>query len=178
VFRGSWEEIGELLEGVSAALSDMEALTGRLVFTPLGRAVEVGWLTRPDERDHNHDDSEGELESEGRIGVDGIALRLDERPGDDHVVRGLHSFDLVLLDLAKPPGVGVDGEGVPAWGRGLAIGRRGDHEAVDDAEVEAVADQLVGGGVAGWAARAVRPIVKPVTQQRINRWNRMMTTFS
>lgn len=48
LFRGSWEEIGELLSAVSDAVVHVDALTGRLVFTPLGGAVDVSWLTTPD----------------------------------------------------------------------------------------------------------------------------------
>lgn len=51
LFRGSWEEIGELLSEVSAALSNLETLSGQLVFTPLGAPINVGWLTVPDPRD-------------------------------------------------------------------------------------------------------------------------------
>jgi Domain of unknown function (DUF4062) len=51
LFRGAWEEIGELLNAVSEALSNLDALTGQLVFTPLGQPVGVGWLTTPDRRD-------------------------------------------------------------------------------------------------------------------------------
>lgn len=51
LFRSSWEEIGELLSAVSEALSNRDALAGRLVFTPVGQPVNVGWLNPPDQRD-------------------------------------------------------------------------------------------------------------------------------
>ncbi len=34
LFRGSWDEVGQLLNAVSGALSNLDALAGRLVFTP------------------------------------------------------------------------------------------------------------------------------------------------
>lgn len=51
LFRGSWGEIGELLAAVSEALAKVDAIAGRLVFTPLDHAVAVSWLTPPDPRD-------------------------------------------------------------------------------------------------------------------------------
>ena len=49
--RGSWDEVGELLEETAKALSNLESLTGGLVFTPLRAPIEVGWRTPPDARD-------------------------------------------------------------------------------------------------------------------------------
>jgi len=40
-----------LLEEAAKALSNLESVTGGLVFTPLGAPVEVGWRTPPDSRD-------------------------------------------------------------------------------------------------------------------------------
>lgn len=51
LFRGSWDEVGQLLNAVSGALSNLDALAGRLVFTPIGAPVGVSWLTPTDARD-------------------------------------------------------------------------------------------------------------------------------
>jgi len=51
LFRGSWEEIGELLSAVSEALAQVDSMAGQLVFTPIGAPVSVEWLTPPDSRD-------------------------------------------------------------------------------------------------------------------------------
>ncbi|MGP0109163.1 MAG: hypothetical protein ACLPR9_09945 [Acidimicrobiales bacterium] len=51
LFRGSFGEIGELLFEVGKALRDLPAVTGALVFTPIGRKVEVAWRTPSDTRD-------------------------------------------------------------------------------------------------------------------------------
>ena len=51
LFRGFWDEVGQLLNAVSGALSNLDALAGRLVFTPIGAPVGVSWLTPTDARD-------------------------------------------------------------------------------------------------------------------------------
>lgn len=51
LFRGSWEEVGELLNAVSDALAQLDTLGGPLSFTPIGTPVTVQWLTAPDQRD-------------------------------------------------------------------------------------------------------------------------------
>lgn len=51
LFRGSWEEVGELLSAVSDALAQLDTLGGPLSFTPIGTPVTVEWLTAPDQRD-------------------------------------------------------------------------------------------------------------------------------
>jgi hypothetical protein len=51
LFRGSWEEVGELLSAVSHALAQLETLGGPLSFAPIGTPVTVDWLTSPDPRD-------------------------------------------------------------------------------------------------------------------------------
>ncbi|MGO9583457.1 MAG: DUF4062 domain-containing protein [Acidimicrobiales bacterium] len=50
LFRGSWEEIGELLAAVSDALANLSTMAGQLTFTPVGAPVNVEWLTAPDTR--------------------------------------------------------------------------------------------------------------------------------
>jgi hypothetical protein len=51
LFRGSWEEVGELLSSVSDALAQLDTLGRPLSFTPIGTPVTVEWLTAPDQRD-------------------------------------------------------------------------------------------------------------------------------
>ena len=51
LFRGSWEEVGELLSAVSDALAQLDTLGGPLSFAPIGTPVTVEWLTTPDPRD-------------------------------------------------------------------------------------------------------------------------------
>lgn len=51
LFRGSWEEVGELLGAVSDALARLDTLGGPLSFTPIETPVTVEWLTAPDQRD-------------------------------------------------------------------------------------------------------------------------------
>lgn len=51
LFRGSWEEIGELLSAISKALALVDSAAGQLVFTPIGAPVNVEWFTPADSRD-------------------------------------------------------------------------------------------------------------------------------
>jgi hypothetical protein len=51
LFRSSFGEIGELLAEAGRALRDLPAATGALVFTPVGRQVDVEWRMPPDARD-------------------------------------------------------------------------------------------------------------------------------
>lgn len=51
LFRGSWEELGELLSAVSDALREVDKLSSPLTFTPIGAPASVDWRTPPDPRD-------------------------------------------------------------------------------------------------------------------------------
>lgn len=51
LFRGTWEEVGELLNAASDALARLDTLGGPLSFAPIGTPATVEWLTAPDQRD-------------------------------------------------------------------------------------------------------------------------------
>ena len=56
-------------------------------------------------------DSKGQAEREGGVGIDRVALVLEKRLGDQRVVGGLDSVDVVFPLLADCAGIGVDGKG-------------------------------------------------------------------
>ena len=50
------------------------------------------------------DGAEGQPQGEGGVGIDGVALDLEDRLGDHGVIRGFDPLDLVLLGLADRAG--------------------------------------------------------------------------
>jgi hypothetical protein len=108
LFRGSWEEVGELLEEAAKALSNLESVTGSLVFTPLANPVEVGWRTPPDAGDQ----FSGFLQSAVEVYLTPIGVTVGVsrlRVAGDLVARMLREFGGVGQTAAIDVTTGPDG---------------------------------------------------------------------
>jgi hypothetical protein len=147
LFRGSWDEVGELLEEAAKALSNLESVTGGLVFTPLGVPVEVRWRTPPDARDQ----FSGFLQSALEVYLTPVGVTVSDsrlRVAGDLMARLLREFGGIGQAAAIEITSGADGGVVARAVRPPT--RRSFNEDVHSGDVEGLSVAR-NGEVCAWA---------------------------